>query len=99
MLSYDKCLLIIKDKGINFSIARFQTNNTLNIEIGVFINKEEAEIIEAKFKAKSQIMSKTSVSKDFNKCHMTIENKSIIVIQKKQAEKLLFVDIKDNTKK
>ena len=31
MSSYDACLLIIKDKNINFGITRLQTDNTLNI--------------------------------------------------------------------
>lgn len=44
------------------------------------MNKKEAEIIEVKFKAKSQIILKTGTLKDFNDCYMIIENKSIIVI-------------------
>lgn len=46
------------------------------------MNKEEAEIIEAKFKAKSQIMLETSTLEIFNGCCMTIEDKAIMVIQK-----------------
>lgn len=53
MLFYDICLLITKNKDENFNIARFQTDNIFNIKIETFINKKEAEIIEAKFKTKS----------------------------------------------
>ena len=65
----------------------------------IFINKEKSEIIKVKFKAKSQTIQKNSISGDLNSCHMTIEDEFIIVIQKILAEKLLLIDIKDNTKK
>ena len=52
ILFYDTCLLIIKDKGENFNIVRFQTDNIFNIGMEIFINKKEAETIEAKFKTK-----------------------------------------------
>lgn len=65
----------------------------------VFINKKKVEIINAKFKVKSQIMLEISVSKDFKGCRMTIEDKSIMVMQKKQTKKLFLINIKDNTKK
>lgn len=61
VLSYNTFLLITKNRGKNFDITRLQTDNTLNIRLKVLINKEEAEIIEAKFRAKSQIMLKTCV--------------------------------------
>ena len=41
----------------------------------------------------------TGASGDFNGCQITIEAESIMVIQKNQVEKLVFVDIKDNAKK
>ena len=53
MLFYDTHLLITKDKSKNFGIIGLQTDNTFNIKTKIFINKEETEIIEAKFKAKS----------------------------------------------
>lgn len=56
---YDACLLIIKDGGVNFSITGLQTDDTLNVGTEVFMNKEEAEIIEAKFKAKSPTILET----------------------------------------
>lgn len=56
MLFYNICLFITKDKNVNFDIIGFQTNNILNIEIEIFINKKIIKIIKANFKAKSQIM-------------------------------------------
>ena len=55
--------------------------------------------MEAKFKAKTQTILKTGASRNFNGCRMTIKAKSIMVVQKNQAEKLVLVNIKDNTKK
>lgn len=52
MLSYNINLFFTKDRDKNFSIIRFQTNNTLNIRIEAFIYKKKAKSIEAKFKAK-----------------------------------------------
>lgn len=99
MLIYDIFLLITQNGGKNFDIVRFQIVITFNIRIEAFINKEKAKIIEAKFKVKSQKMLETSILRDFYGCYITIKDKSIIVIQKKQAKKLLFVDFKDNIKK
>ena len=99
MSSYDVCLLITKAGDKNFGIAGLQTDNTFNVGIEAFMNKEEAEIIEAKFKTKSQTMLETGKSGSFNGCRMTIEDKAIMVIQEDQADKLLVVDIKDNAKK
>lgn len=83
ILFYDAYLLIIKNKSINFGITRLQTNNILNIRIEAFINKKKTEIIEGKFKTKSQTILETSILKDFNSCHITIKDESIIIIQKK----------------
>lgn len=69
------------------------------MRIEVFMNKKEAEIIKAKFKAKLQIIWEISALGDFNSCCMTIKAKLIIVMQKNQAKKLVFVDIKNNAKK
>lgn len=44
-------------------------------------------------------MLEIGVSRDFKSCRMTIEDKSIMVMQKKQIEKLFLINIKDNTKK
>ena len=63
------------------------------------MKKEENEIMKAKFKAKTQTILEIGALKDFNGCHMTIEADSIMVLQKNQAEKLVFIDIKDNAKK
>lgn len=84
MLSYNVYLIIIQDKDKNFSIARFQTDNIMNIKTKAFMNKEKVKIIETKFIAKSQIILKTHVSEDFNGYCMIIEDKSIMVIQKNQ---------------
>lgn len=43
-------------------------------------------------------MFKIDISGNFNNCHMTIEDKIIKVIKKDQVDKLLIVDIEDNTK-
>ena len=99
MSPYNACLLITKDGGENFGIARHQTDNTLNVGTKAFIKNEETEIIEAKFKAKNQIILETGASGDFNGCCMTIKADFIMVVQKNQAEKLVLIDIKDNTKK
>lgn len=99
ILSYDACLLIIKDGSENFGIVRIQTNDTLNVGTEIFINKEETENIEVKFKAKTQTMLKTSIFRDFNSCYKIIETKSIMVVQKNQVEMLVLVNIKDNAKK
>lgn len=64
-----------------------------------FMKKEMTQIIEAKLKTKTRVILETSISEDFNGCHMTIKAESIIVVQKDQAKKLMLVDIKDNTKK
>ncbi len=85
MLPYDACLLITKDEGENFGITGLQTNDTLNVGTETFMKKKEKEILEAKFKAKTQRMLETGVSGDFNACRMTIEAESIIGVQKNQA--------------
>lgn len=92
-------MLIIKDRNINFDITKLQIDNTLNIKIEIFIDKEETEIIKAKFKAKSQIILKTRISETFNSYYMIIKDKTIIIIQKNQGNKLLIVNIEDDIKK
>lgn len=63
------------------------------------MNKQEIEITEAKFKAKSQTILETSASKNIHNYYMTIKAKSRMVIQKHQTEKLVLVSIKNNAKK
>ena len=87
------------NRGVNFGITGAQTDDTLNVGTEAFMNKEEAKITEAKFKAKSRTILETGTSGDLNGCRMTIEAESIMVVQKNQAEKLVLVDIKDNAKK
>lgn len=99
ILFYDIFLLITQNGGKNFDIVGFQIVITFNIGMEAFINKKKAKIIEAKFKAKSQKMLETSISRDFHSCCIIIKDKSIMVIQKKQVKKLLFVDFKNNIKK
>lgn len=99
MSSYNVCLLITKNRGINFGITGLQTDNTLNVGMEAFMNKKKAEIIEAKFKAKSQTILQTGTLRDFNSCRMIIKAESIMIIQKNQEEKLVLSDIKDNAKK
>ena len=53
MLLYDIYLFITKDGGRNFGIARFQMDNIFNAGMETFMKKEETEIIEVKFKAKT----------------------------------------------
>lgn len=60
MLLYDAYLLITKNRGKNFSVIKFQIENTFNIRTDIFINKEKAEIKKAIFKVKSQIILKIS---------------------------------------
>lgn len=50
---YNKFLLIIQADIENFGIKRLQTDNILTIKTEIFMNKKEAKIAEAKFKAKS----------------------------------------------
>ncbi len=99
MSPYDAYLLITKNGGENFGIVGLQTDDTLNVGTETFMKKKEKEILEAKFKAKTQTMLETGVSGDFNGCRMTIKAESIMVIQKNQAEKLVLVDIKNKAKK
>lgn len=82
ILFNDACLLINKADDENFDITELQTDNTFNIGIERFINKKEAEITKAKFKAKSQTILKISALRDFNDYHMTIKAESIIIVQK-----------------
>lgn len=82
ILSYNSFLLIIKDKDKNFGIIRLQTDNIFNTITKAIMNKKQAKIIEAKFKAKLQTMLKTSALKNFNVCRITIEDKAIMVTQK-----------------
>lgn len=70
---YDIYLLIIKDGNRNFGITGLQIDNIFNIKIETFMKKEETEIIEVKFKAKTQIILETSVLGNFNDYHMTIK--------------------------
>ena len=99
MSPYDTYLLITKDGCEMFGIAGLQTNNIHNIRTEAFIKKVETEIIEAKFKSKTQTILEIDASRDFNGCRMTIKAESIIIVQKNQVEKLVLVDIKDNAKK
>lgn len=62
------------------------------------MNKEEAKIIKAMFKAKSKTVLETGVLRDFNSCCMTIKVESIMVLQKNQVKKLILVNIKNNAK-
>ena len=64
-----------------------------------FMKKKETEIIKAKFKAKTQTILQTGASRDFNGYRMTIKAEFIMVVQKNQVEKLVFIDIKDKAKK
>lgn len=63
------------------------------------MKKEEIEIMKVKFKAKTQTILETTVSEDLKGCHMRIKAESIIVMQKYQAKKIVFVNIKVNIKK
>lgn len=66
MSPYDAYFFITKNNSENIGIAKFQIDNTLNIRTEIFMKKEETEIIEAKFRIKSQIILKTGASKNFN---------------------------------
>lgn len=87
MLSFDTYLLITKDSNKNFAIAKLQMDNTLNIEMEAFMKKKEIEIIEANFKAKTQIILNTSVLRNFNSYYMIITAEFIMVVQKNQIKK------------
>lgn len=54
MSFYNIYLLISKNGSINFGIIRLQTGNIFNVRSNTFMNKKNVEIIEAKFKTKSQ---------------------------------------------
>lgn len=47
---------------------------------------EEIEIMEAKFKAKTQILIEISIFREFNSYYMTIKAKAIMIVQKNQVE-------------
>lgn len=91
-------MFITQASSINFDIAIFQTDNTFNVWIKTCINKKEAKIIKAKFNIKSQIILETCALGDLNDYHIIIEAESIIVMQKNQIEKLVFINIRDNAK-
>lgn len=99
MSPYNAYLLITKDGCENFGIAGLTTDNPLNVGLEAFMKKEETEIIEAKFKAKTQITLETGVQRNLNGSHMTIKAKSTMLVQKNQVEKFVLIDIKDNAKK
>ena len=99
ILLYDIYLFITKDGGENFGIVGLQTDNIFNVGMEAFIKNEEIEIMETKFKAKTRTIFETSASEDFNGCRMTIKAEFIMIIQKNQVEKLIFINIKDNAKK
>ena len=99
MLPYNTYLLITQDNSKNFDIARLQIDNTYNVRIKAFMNKKKTEIIKTKFKIKTQTILETGASKTFNSCYIIIKAKFIIVIQKNQAEKLVFINTKNNIKK
>lgn len=80
MLSYNVYLLINKNEGINFGIIGLQNDNTFNIRIEAFMNTEEVEMTEAKFKAKSWTVLEIGALGDFNGCHITIKAEFIIVV-------------------
>lgn len=99
MLPYNTCLLITRNNGENFGITKLQTDNTFNIRIKAFMEKKKIEIMETKFRAKTRTILKTGELRDFNDSRMTIKIESIIIIYKNQAEKFVFINIKNNVKK
>lgn len=98
MSFYNSYLFITQNRCENFSLAELWINNTFNIQTEAFMKKEKTEIIKAKSKIKIQTILETGTSRNFNSCRMTIKGKSIMVVQKNQVEKLVFIDIKDNAK-
>lgn len=80
MSFHDTCLLITKDSGENFGIAWLETDNTLNIRIEAFMKNKETEIMETKFKAKTQTILETGTLGYFHDCRMTIEPESIMIV-------------------
>lgn len=82
MSPYDAYLFITEDDDENFSIARFQIDNSLNIRMEIFMKKKEIKSMETKFKAKTQIIQETNISKNFNGYHITIKAEFIMVVQK-----------------
>lgn len=55
--------------------------------------------MKAKFNAKTRTILKTGTSRDFNNFYMIIKAEFIMVMQKNQTVKLVFVHIEDNTNK
>ena len=53
MSPHDSYFLITKGGGENFGIPGLQMDNTFNIGMEAFMNKEEIEIMKAEFKAKT----------------------------------------------
>lgn len=82
MSFYNMCMLITRDEDVNFGIIKLQTDNTFNIEIEIFMNKEDVGIIKTRFKSKSYTMLETSILRNFNGCRIIIEDKAIMVVQK-----------------
>lgn len=65
ILFYDACLLITKNKNINFNIKKLQKKSIYKSKM--------AKFIKTRFKAKSQIMLEISTLKNFNCCCIIIE--------------------------
>lgn len=90
---YDPCLLISNEKK-EFGIAGLQTDDTINIGTQEFLDKEDAELVKAKFIAKPQRILKIGDTVDFNGSRIAIMPDAILTTQKDQAEKLAIVDVK-----
>jgi len=87
---YDPCLLFSKI-GQSFGIVGMQTDDTLNLATPEFLDKEEAALHEAGFKAKPSTILKVGDVGYFNGCKITVNEDSVMMQQKGQGDRLDLV--------
>ncbi|KAF4470944.1 Ribonuclease H, partial [Fusarium albosuccineum] len=91
--SFDPCLLITCQGEECFGITAMQTDDTFNVGTRAFLEREEAELRAAGFKAKPQTILTNGESCDFNGTLIQLEEGGLTCAQKGQAERLLLVDV------
>jgi len=96
--TYDPCLLITKTENKDtdmFGIIGMQTDDTLGLSTEKFVNLEEEQLHEAKFRAKPKEVLSVSTPLNFNGCMLSLkEDGSLQLRQKDQGKKIRLVDLK-----
>ncbi len=92
VLSYNLCLLFIKDGRDNFAIVGIQTDDILTIAISSFSEKEEKELQETRLIAKPKEFLSHNQPLRFNRYKIQLKKEDITIIQKDQTKQLQLVD-------